>query len=81
MRVTWEEKDIRAGLRYGKATIRERFIIGYDPSLPAGEKRWVSVSLADGMVTRAQSAHELAVSLTESGYVPESLLTKSTGGI
>jgi hypothetical protein len=75
MKVTWDEKDIRAGLRYGRATIRERWIIGYDPTLPAGEKRWVSVSLQDGMVTRAQTAHELAVSLTESGYVPEALLS------
>jgi hypothetical protein len=74
MKVQWEEKDIRAGQRYGKPTIRERWIIGYDPSLLPHEKRWVSVSLSDGMVLRAHTQQELAVSLTESGYVPEALL-------
>jgi hypothetical protein len=73
MRITWEEKDIRAGLRYGKSSIRERWIIGYIAS-STQEKRWVSVSLMDGMVTPAHSQHELAISLTESGYVPEALL-------
>lgn len=74
MRVIWHETDIRPGIRYGSATIKEQWMIGYLAESSANEKRWVSISLMDGMVTAAQTAQDLAISLTQSGYLPECLL-------
>ena len=55
MRVTWEEKDIRAGLRYGKATIRERFIIGYDPA--TGAELWRTKGLESNTIATPLVGH------------------------
>lgn len=73
MKVTWENDDIKAGLRFGKASIGERSIIGFDATAK-GDKRWVWISLADGYVGERMTKEEFAAHLTEKGYVPEVLL-------
>jgi hypothetical protein len=74
MKVIWEPTDIRAGRRYGKLNVTERWMIGYKVSTPSFMHLWYSVSLTDGMVTSGISDVELAASLTEDGYLPEELL-------
>lgn len=73
MKVTWEKEDIRAGYRFGKASIIERSMIGYD-STCKGPARWVWVSLSDGCVGQRMTQEEFAAHLTENEYVPEVLL-------
>lgn len=73
MKVIWEEADIKPGRTYGKPTIKERCIIGFIASEDS-EKRYVTTSLSDGMVGPPHTKRELAISLTESGYLPGELL-------
>lgn len=77
MKVTWEESDIQPGRRYGKPTIRERWIIGYSVGSVDKQKLFHSVSLSDGLtLLPAITRSMLASNLTESGYLPEELLQK-----
>ncbi len=73
MRVSWEESDVKCGQQVGKATIRERLLIGF-LAAEAGEKRFVVVSLSDGMTQPAMKRSELAAWLTEGGWMPAALL-------
>lgn len=73
MRVSWEEADVTPGRQVGKATIRERLLIGF-LAAEHGEKRFVVVSLADGMTQPAMTRGELATWLTEGGWMPATLL-------
>lgn len=73
MRVSWEEADVKPGQQVGKATIRERLLIGF-LAAEAGDKRFVVVSLSDGMTQPAMKRGELATWLTEGGWMPASLL-------
>lgn len=74
MKVSWEESDIKVGRQFGRPVMSERFIIGY-AAAEQSERRYVTVSLSDGMVSPMHSKRELAISLTESGYTPAELLT------
>ena len=73
MKVTWEAQDIKPGRWYSKPDISEKWIIGYLPNAPV-EKRFVSVSAQDGMVTHTSTSEELAEQLTSGGYYPMELL-------
>lgn len=73
MRVSWEEADVKPGQQVGKAKIRERLLIGF-LAAEAGENRFVVVSLLDGMTEPAMKRGELAIWLTEGGWMPATLL-------
>ena len=73
MRITWEEGDVQPGKQIGKPTIRERLLIGF-LAAEVGEKRFVVVSMSDGMTQPAMKRGELAAWLTEGGWSPAVLL-------
>jgi hypothetical protein len=72
MKFVWEDSDIVVGSRYSREGVREVWMIGYLPALD--ERRYVSISLSDGMVTHPLYKHEMALSLTGQEYVPEKYL-------
>ncbi len=74
MRIIWEAEDIKPGLRHSKKHTKEIWIIGYRADADDYEARYVSVSESDGMVTKPYTKEELAVILSEGGYVPISFL-------
>ena len=77
MKFVWDERDIEPGVRYSRPGIMETWMIGYHPN-PAEEHRpYTSVSLSDGMVTVPYSKREMAVLLTENGYVPVKLMVEN----
>ncbi len=69
MKFQWETLDIKAARKYSRAGIKEVWMIGYLSNVHE-DRRYVSVSMSDGMVTVPYSAEELAVNLTEGRYVP-----------
>ena len=73
--VTWEEKDIVFGTRYGRIGLNEEWLIGY-MGCSEGPARYVSISTADGMVTEAITKAAFAARLTENKYIPINLLKK-----
>jgi hypothetical protein len=73
MRVSWEESDVIPGRQVGKQTIRERLLIGF-LAAEHGDARFVMVSLSDGMTQPAMKRRELAIWLTEGGWMPATLL-------
>lgn len=72
MKVVWEEEDIMVGRRYSRKGI-ETWLIGF---LAGGEEgcNYVSVSLADGMVSPAETKAGMARKLTEGAYLPVEVL-------
>lgn len=72
MKVTWEADDITPGRRYSKPGIKEVWLIGYIPDVH-GLKRYVSVSLNDGMVT--DPCEQKNISKSTNGYLPCELLS------
>lgn len=75
MRVIWEAEDIVVGRRYSKPGLDEEWIIGFIGGM-GGPIRYVSISDQDGMVTGPKSKEEIALDLTEAGYLPVELLGK-----
>ena len=73
MKVIWEVKDITPGRRYSKEGIGEKWIIGYLAD-QNGAARYVSVSDQDGMVTASKTKEQMAIDLTECGYLPVEVL-------
>jgi hypothetical protein len=73
MKVTWEEHDIQPGQQIGKESIRERQMIGF-LAAEHSEKRFVIVSLSDGMTQPPMGRKELSIWLTEGGWLPASVL-------
>jgi hypothetical protein len=77
MKVEWQADDIKPGRRYGKPDTKERWLIGYvagTECLETPSKRYVSISLSDGMVTQSLTAADMAAVLNKYGYQPEELL-------
>ena len=75
MKVIWESADIVAGRRYSREGLNDTWLIGY-LSNETTEKRYVSISMSDGLVTLPKTKETLAYELTENGYVPVELLGK-----
>jgi hypothetical protein len=73
MKLIWEPKDIKAGLRYSREGIEEVWTIGY-LSYAETDVKYVSVSDQDGRVTAPSTVKHLAAKLTEGEYVPVELL-------
>lgn len=69
MKFIWEPADIHGGVRYTKIDISEIWIIGYMVENDV-DKKYASVSLADGIVLSSQSAEKMATMLNEEGYIP-----------
>lgn len=76
MKVEWEPDDIIPGRRYGRNGLNEVWLIGYLAEANAPRK-FVSISMFDGLVTRALTCEELAAELTHAGYVPVEILDNS----
>lgn len=72
MKVIWEVKDIRPGIRYKRPGSTETWIIGYLSELGIGGNL-VAISLIEGMVLDPISPREFAQFLTEQGFVPVNL--------
>lgn len=70
MQFTWEQSDIRGGVRYTKMNIREIWIIGYKYAKDSSANIYCSVSLLDGSISKEQTAFELANELTKNEYIP-----------
>ncbi len=72
MRIEWSADDIEVGRIVGKPDLRERWMIGY---LAAGnpgksDRRYVMVSLSDGMVTDPETKDALAILLNKNDNMP-----------
>jgi hypothetical protein len=65
MKIEWQPEDITPGRIVGKPDRIERWMIGYlaDPATP--ERKYVLVSLADGMVQPPCTADMMAVDLNK----------------
>jgi hypothetical protein len=77
MKVIWEESDIFAGRRYTKLGTTEIWLIGYRVDITAPKnaaKRYIQISLSDGMCCAEGTAAQLAPALTEQGYIPIELV-------
>ena len=84
MRYIWEEKDIIAGRIVCKPntatktldrsfnpdgwTAKWTFKIGYNPAL--GAKKYVFISMTDGMISKPHTAKEMVASLNEDEMIP-----------
>lgn len=80
MRFIWEETDIKPGRVYGRAGMREQWLIGYRPELES-KKNLVSVSLADGMVAgEPRTKMEMAEVLSRNDYAPIEFLSLMAQG-
>lgn len=79
MMFVWESADIKPGRKYSKEGIGETWLIGYRAEISTG-RRYVSVSLNDGLVTEPKTQKELAAELSEHGYVPAEFLGVMKGG-
>lgn len=75
MKFHWESTDIRAGRKYSRPTIKEIWMVGYLSNVH-DDRRYVSISMSDGMVTVPYSAEELATTLTDGRYVPIEFLNQ-----
>lgn len=73
MKFIWESSDITPGQKYSREGIGETWMIGYRAEIANG-RRYVSVSLNDGLVTEPKTQKELAIELSEQGYVPAEFL-------
>ena len=73
MKCIWEEKDIRTGRRYSRPGLGEDWIIGY-LSAADNDRRYCSISTADGLVTAPRSKREFADHLTKEDYLPVELI-------
>lgn len=74
MKVTWEEKDIICGRTLGKEGLNEQWLIGYRVTPPGDYKRYVTISLSDGLVSDPSTKEHLAGMLTDHGYLPKELM-------
>lgn len=72
----WEREDIKPGRIIGSPAIKARWMIGYIASADSKERRWVMISLDDGMVGAPKFDHELADAISCSGLLPSELLPK-----
>ena len=75
MKVVWEDADIVVGRRYTKPGTNEVWLIGYRVDIEPqdqtkGPKRFVQISLNDGMCCCDATAADIALALTHQGYVP-----------
>lgn len=72
MKIEWSAEDIEVGRIVGKPDLRERWMIGYlaagDPG--PSDRRYVLVSLSDGMVTQAETKNALAILLNKNSNMP-----------
>ena len=86
MKYIWEEKDIIAGRIVCKPnpntatkvlersftpdgwTAKWTFKIGYNPAL--GSKKYVFISMTDGMISKPKTVKEMVDSLNEDGLIP-----------
>lgn len=73
MKFTWEESDIRGGVRFTKMDIREIWIIGYKYTTGTV---YCPVSLLDGSIQKERTAADLAADLTKEGYIPLAMSDK-----
>jgi hypothetical protein len=72
MKFTWEPEDIQAGVVVSHRNEKgEHYILGYQ-GMSAGKenKRWVKVSLRDGMTSDRKTPHEMAEFLNTGNNVP-----------
>jgi hypothetical protein len=76
MKIEWEESDITCGRRVSSPSGKETFLIGYAAST-ASQKRFVTVSLLDGMVTDLKTKLEVAKVLNDGKLIPIELLRES----
>ena len=75
MKAIWEEDDIIAGRRYTIPETNEVWLIGYRVDIepqdqPKGPKKFVQISLNDGMCCCEATAADIARTLTYQGYLP-----------
>lgn len=70
MRIIWEAKDIKGGVRFGGVG-SETWMIGW-PTGKAGF--FVTISLSDGLVTDPALPADIAQRLSQNGYLPIELL-------
>jgi len=75
MKVTWEEKDIKSGRRFGKPNDNEIHIIGYIVPLEGPNVR-TAVSLSDGGAWFQGTNAEMAKMLNSNEYLPVEILAR-----
>jgi hypothetical protein len=86
MKFTWESSDIIAGRivckpnpNTAKKVLERSFTpdgwtakwthkIGYNPAL--GSKKYILISMTDGMISKPRTAEEMAAALNEDGMIP-----------
>jgi hypothetical protein len=68
VKFTWEENDIRAGVKFRKRGTQEVHMVGY--MADRSENLYVWISVSDGMVQPPVNRIQFAESLNASGYEP-----------
>jgi hypothetical protein len=77
MLVTWEAQDVVPGQITAKVGRKERWLIGYDPSVDSKQK-YALISLADGMLShRNMTKLAMAAHLNGCGEQPAELVDRN----
>lgn len=78
MKISYEQKDINPGQRYGKPGVEERWIVGYSPGAEE-QQRYAMISLADGIIASRGTRADIADTLSDGEYLPAEVLDRVRG--
>lgn len=71
MKIQWEEKDIKCGVRLGSFEQREQWMIGYRITEKGNEEiEYTLISLSDGMIHHLGIKEEIVAFMNEMELVP-----------
>ncbi len=80
MKIQWQADDIKSGRTVGKIGRSERWMIGYEGTPENPDRRYVLISLSDGLVSPPATAEMMAADLNKSGEIPVEFLAQLSAG-